>query len=252
MRVRVLGASGSGLRSHALSSFLVDGHILLDAGAIIDTLDLNAQQRIDCVFVTHAHLDHVRDIPFLAGNAAGGKRKNPITVFGIKEVIRDIKRHILNKRIWPDFTLIPSETEPILALEEIKGSVCLDGILVTAYPVNHTVPATGFLLEKNGTALFYTGDTGPTRKTWKRLRGKRLDCLIMEISYPDRLKDLALRTGHLSPSLFLEQLSLLEPKPKRTFVTHIKARYKREIEMELKALSLSRVHILSGGETIRI
>ena len=252
MEIKVLGASGSGVRGHSLPSLLIDGRILLDAGGIADSLDLAAQERIEYVFVTHAHLDHVRDIPFLAENVSAARRVRPVIVFARREVIADIRKHILNKKIWPDFTTIPNEAKPIMVLESMKGAVRIDGFLVSPYGVTHTVPATGFLVQKDGKNLFYTGDTGPTRKTWKRLRGRRLDCLIMEISYPDSLKGLALKTGHLSPSLFLEELSHIEPKPQRVFVTHVKTRYRMEIEKEVKAAGLETVHILDGGEIIRI
>src|SRR5687767_15813201 len=65
MRIRVLGCSGGiggGLRTTAL---LVDDDILIDAGTGVGDLSLASLAKIDHIFVTHSHLDHVASIPFL-------------------------------------------------------------------------------------------------------------------------------------------------------------------------------------------
>ena len=145
MKIKVLGASGSDIPGQHLTSFLLDGTILFDAGGVTNSLNFKEQQKIKNIFITHAHLDHIRDIPFLADNIIMSRKKLQINVLSIKEVLDDIKNHLLNYRLWPDFTVIPNEEESIIRLEKIKEKVAvtINGFKITAYRVNHTVPAVG-------------------------------------------------------------------------------------------------------------
>src|SRR6266568_5219677 len=65
MVIRVLGSAGAELPDFNPPAFLVDDILLLDAGTIGAVLSAAEQERIRHVFLTHAHLDHVRGIPFL-------------------------------------------------------------------------------------------------------------------------------------------------------------------------------------------
>jgi len=254
MKIKVLGASGSDIPGQHLTSFLLDGTILFDAGGVTNSLNFKEQQKIKNIFITHAHLDHIRDIPFLADNIIMSRKKLQINVLSIKEVLDDIKNHLLNYRLWPDFTVIPNEEESIIRLEKIKEKVAvtINGFKITAYKVNHTVPAVGYLVQKENKALFYTGDTGPTEQTWKSLSDIALDALIIEVSFPDKLKLIAQKTGHLTPGLLFKEVSLLKYPPKKIYLTHIKPFYRKQIEKEINKKSPYKIQILHGGEIIKI
>jgi 3',5'-cyclic-nucleotide phosphodiesterase len=45
---------------------MIDNSVLLDAGAMTRGLSVDEQIAIDHIFVSHAHLDHVRDLGLLA------------------------------------------------------------------------------------------------------------------------------------------------------------------------------------------
>jgi cAMP phosphodiesterase len=107
MKIRVLGCHGSQLLHHRTTSFLLDQNILVDAGTVTPVLTLPQQMRIDYILVTHAHLDHVRDIMFLADNLYYAGRKKPLVVLSSRGIIDSIHRHLINNVIWPDFTRIP-------------------------------------------------------------------------------------------------------------------------------------------------
>lgn len=254
MRIRVLGASGSDIPGQHLTSFLLDEKILFDAGGVTNSLNLKEQQKIKYIFITHAHLDHVRDIPFLADNLIVSRKQSQITVFSIKEVIDDIKKHLLNHRIWPDFTVIPNEKDSVIKLEKIKTglSIRVNSFKVTAFPVNHAVPAVGYLVQKGNKFLFYTGDTSATEQTWQALSHIALDALIIECSFPDKMKKIAQTTGHLTPKLLFEDISRLPHFPKKIYITHIKPYYSRKIERDIQKQSKYNVEILKGGEVIEI
>jgi ribonuclease BN (tRNA processing enzyme) len=131
----------------------------------------------------------------------------------------------LDGSIWPDFTVIPNRHAAILNLIELRAahSIKREGFTITPYPVNHSVPATGYLVEdKKGRRFLYTGDTGPTEAIWKKLGQKLLHCLIIETSFPNRMEEIAVRTGHLTPRLLGKELQKIEKEPEKIFVTHVK------------------------------
>jgi len=60
VRLRVLGCSGGiGGRHLRTTSFLIDSDVLIDAGTGVGDLSLEALAKIDHIFITHSHLDHV-------------------------------------------------------------------------------------------------------------------------------------------------------------------------------------------------
>jgi ribonuclease BN (tRNA processing enzyme) len=100
MRLRVLGCSGGiGGRHLRTTSFLVDNDVLIDAGSGVGDLSLAELTRIDHIFVTHSHLDHVTSIPFLV-DTVGGMRNQPITVYATAPTIEILKNHLFNWAIW--------------------------------------------------------------------------------------------------------------------------------------------------------
>ena len=99
MKIRVLGCHGSQLPNHNTTSFLLGKNILIDAGAITQVLTLRQQLLIDYILVTHAHLDHVRDIMFLADNLYYANRKKPLTVVSSRGIIENLRRHLFNNVI---------------------------------------------------------------------------------------------------------------------------------------------------------
>jgi ribonuclease BN (tRNA processing enzyme) len=69
------------------------------------------------------------------------------------------------------------------------------------------VPGVGYLVEnQKKRRFFYTGDTGPTDGTWRRLGEKHINCLIIEVSFPNHMGDIAITTGHLTPLLLKGEL----------------------------------------------
>ncbi len=84
MKIKVLGCSGGIGGSLRTTSFLIDDDILLDAGTGVGDMSLEQLAKIDHIFVSHSHLDHVTSIPFLVDTCAGCAAA-PIKVYGIKE-----------------------------------------------------------------------------------------------------------------------------------------------------------------------
>ncbi|MFZ5998386.1 MAG: 3',5'-cyclic-nucleotide phosphodiesterase [Nitrospirota bacterium] len=255
MWIKVLGCSGAEFPRHNPPGFLLDGIILFDAGSLTNVLDSRAQSRIKHIFITHAHLDHIRDIPFLADNIIVEKRKQRVNILSIPPVLRTIKKHLLNDSLWPDFTIIPGYENAVLKYYELKEGqhIKVNSYSITPYRVHHSVPAAGYLVEDSSRRrFFYTGDTGPTDATWKKIGDKKLHCLIIEASFPDRLSKLARMTGHLTPRLLREELLKMEQMPENIYITHPKPQHLKTIKAELDRIRISNLRLLKEGETIRI
>jgi Cft2 family RNA processing exonuclease len=138
MRIKVLGCSGGIGGSLRTTAFHVDEDILIDAGTGVGDLSLEQLAKIDHIFVSHSHLDHVTSIPFLVDTVCW-MRGSPIVVYGTKETLDILRAHLFNWKIWPDFTQIPNEESPFMVYREVRigETVVLGGRRITAVPANH-------------------------------------------------------------------------------------------------------------------
>jgi len=214
MKIKVLGCYGGQLLGFHLTSFLVNESILLDAGSPTEALSLEQQHAVRHIFLSHTHLDHIKDIGFLADNRSlkrlGGNADNrTITIHSLPENLEVLKKHYLNDLVWPDFTKIPSEDDPILRLSPFapEQPIEADGIRITPIPVTHPVPCTGFLIEENGMQFLYTADTGRTDRIWEVANAQpNLQGIIMDCSFPNEFERLAEVSGHLTPNGMRDEL----------------------------------------------
>ena len=256
MKLRVLGCSGSDLPGHQLTSFLVNGSILLDAGAVTSSLSLEEQSRITDIFVSHAHLDHIKDILFLADNLIeffDGKDRPPVNIRGLPPVLEAIATHLLNDTIWPDFTVIPAAS-PVLTYAPMpaQSQINLGWLTVANCPVNHARHAAGYVLwgRRTGEVLAYTGDTGPCDDWWRFLASLpvRVENIIVEASFPNRLEELALISKHLTPRTLRAELDKLPYRP-QVFIYHMKSPFSQQTQAELlKDLDGYTYHLMREGE----
>ncbi len=234
MRVRVLGCSGGIGSGLATTSFLIDHDILLDAGTGVGQLSFEELKRIDHVFLTHAHLDHIACLPFLV-DTVGFVRTRPITVHALPEVITALQSHIFNWMIWPDFTRIPNPEAPWLAFRPLAvgDAAAIDGRTIRALPANHTVPAVGYQLDSGAASLVFTGDTTTNPELWAYVNDiGNLRYLIIETAFCNREKEVAIASRHLCPSLLVEELANLQQRPE-IFITHLKP---GEIELTMQEI----------------
>jgi ribonuclease BN (tRNA processing enzyme) len=223
MKIRVLGCSGGiggGLRTTAL---LVDDDVLIDAGTGVGDLSLEALARIDHIFVTHSHLDHVTSIPFLVDTVCW-MRGSPIIVYGIKETLDILREHLFNWRLWPDFTQIPNAEKPFMVYREVAvgETVEIEGRRFTPIPASHTVPAVGYALSTARASLIYSGDTAACEGLWKAVNSARnLKYLIIETAFSNKERDVAAASKHLCPATLAEELEKMRAEPE-VYITHLK------------------------------
>ncbi len=259
MEIRVLGCHGSQLPGYGLTGFLLDSTTLLDAGAVTSVLTLEEQVRVDHILITHAHLDHIRELTSLADNLCYSKRDYPLTVVGTPQVIESLKAHIFNGAIWPDFSLIPSAARPVIRFMTIQMGerVDLGHLNVTAIPVHHTVETVAYVVEAETdgrpTSAIFIGDTGPTEEIWRVAgRGQNIRAIFVETSLPEEMIDLAKLTGHLTPAGLARELKKLDAYHPQIYLYHLKIQYHREIQREIALLGNGNVSVLQDGQVIRI
>jgi len=254
MKIHVLGCGGAELPNLRMPAFLIDETILLDAGTIGMALEINDQVKIKDIFVSHAHLDHIKALPFFADNIVTRNIDHRATIHGTEEIIDILKNHLFNGLVWPDFNQIPHSTTPVLEYrtESLRVPVEMDGHRVTAIPVNHPTPAVGFLVEdKNGRRIVYSGDTGPTNELWT-IFDEHMDALIVELSFPNEMEERALISGHLTPALFERELEKMKVLPERILITHTKPNYTESIREQIGNMGEGRIEFLKDGQIITI
>jgi cAMP phosphodiesterase len=259
MEIRVLGCHGSQLPGYGLTGFLIDSTTLLDAGAVTSVLALEEQVRIDHILITHAHMDHIRELTSLADNLCYFKRDYPLTVVSTPPVIESLKAHIFNGTIWPDFSLIPSAEKPVIRFMTIQPGerIALGHLNVTAIPVHHTVETVAYVVEAETdgrpTSAIFVGDTGPTEEIWRVAgRDEDLRAIFVETSLPEEMTALAELTGHLTPAGLARELKKLGAYHRQIYLYHMKIQYRQEIQCEIALQGNGNVHMLQDGQVIRI
>lgn len=223
MKLRVLGCSGGiGGKLHT-TSFAIDHDILIDAGTGVGELSLNELARIDHVFITHSHMDHICGLPLLLDSVVG-MRNHPVTVYATSATLEILKQHIFNWKIWPDFSVIPNVEQPFMRYQAIALAevVELQGRKITAIPAVHTVPAVGYHMDSGNASLVFSGDTCVNDGLWEVVNGiENLCYLIIETAFPDCEMELAQLSKHLCPSLLASELSKFKGSAE-VFITHLK------------------------------
>jgi len=247
MRLKVLGAYGASDAEHNLTGYLIDDWLAIDAGTLTSKLSFAQQARIQAVFVTHSHADHIRDLPHLIQNRFA-QTTGPLTVFAAKDVMEILCNNIFNGVVWPDFSnlISPLTGKPTVQYRAITSGkrITFGDVTLTAVPVEHQIPASGVIVELNGQAITFTGDTGPTQEIWKRTnKTNHIVAVVTEASFPNDQQSLADETAHLSPQTFGDELKKITVDAP-VYASHRKIPYERDIESQIRNLRDRRARVL--------
>jgi len=188
--------------------------------------------KIEQVFLTHLHSDHISGLSDLWLTSWIWQRQNKMNVFG-PEGTKDFTNHLqqafsedirlrtLNSGLNKDQTKLVVEES---ALDNIVVYQKHD-IKITAFQVNHGVvaPAYGYKFESGGRKIIISGDTTYSENLIKHT--KNADILIHEIAAAsktllDSNKRLQKIMAYHSDPENLSQ-TLIETRPKYTILNHV-------------------------------
>lgn len=201
MDIRILGAHNTETKKTRMSCIVIDGKLVLDAGGLTSGLSLKQQTKLKAVCLTHAHYDHIRDLPALGMNLYLNKSR--IDICTTKDVYESIKKYLLNDDLYPDW--FERSVFNFVPIEKFKP-LTISNYIITALPVNHPVPSAGLQVkDSDGKTIFYTGDTGiGLADIWPFINPQ---LLIIEVTAPNRYEaSVGNGAKHLTPRLLKEEL----------------------------------------------
>lgn len=233
-----------------MTTFLVNETTAIDAGALTGTLSLAEQRRVERIFVTHAHFDHVATIPFLVENVFG--RRRPLEVLAPAPVIATLQAHLFNDAVWPDFSRLPSRRRAAIRFTAIDAvnPFRAGGIAFRPVRVSHIVPTYGYLLSTRSASVLFSGDTGPTRELWRVADDARnLAAIFLEVSFSNAQAAIARASRHLIPRLVPPELGKTTSRAP-VYLHHMKPPSEKAIRREIRELAMPRLKFLREGQEL--
>jgi cAMP phosphodiesterase len=235
-------------RRQLLTTYMINETLAIDAGAIAIGMSYEEQLRLRSIIVTHSHLDHVISLPLFLVDLFDELRE-PINIYATPSDFDALKNHIFNQRVWITVETLKNDFTELIRYHPIKSgeSFRAEGLKITPIPVTHTVLTHGLLVEDATTALLFTSDTGTTDSIWK-IAGEcdKLRAVFIDLSFPNRLTDLALVSGHHSPATLLDEMPKIRPDV-QIFAVHLKAAYRDQVAEEVAALNNPRLIVAEIG-----
>ena len=222
MKLTVLGCSAGIAREKRTTCLLLDDDVLLDAGTGAGDMTLDELLRIDHVFLTHSHLDHIALLPMIA-DARVGRREDSLQVHALPETLKTLRECVFNYRLWPDYTAMPERGNPYVRLNEIQigRSVSVAGRSITPLPVRHAVPAVGYCIDSGRASFAFSGDTTLSREFFAALNAvENLAYLMIETTFLNVNAKSAERSRHMTGELLAQGLALLRRRPS-VYITHL-------------------------------
>ncbi|MBA7466510.1 MAG: MBL fold metallo-hydrolase [Dehalococcoidia bacterium] len=254
MELEILGAHNCESRDAKLTSLLIDGTVVIDAGSLTSSLSLEAQQRVKAILITHRHFDHIRDLATFGMNAY---MIGPVNIYALDSVLGVISTHLLNEVLYPDFRNKPFPDKPALKFCPLEPNreVIIEGYAVLPLPVSHNVPTIGYqVTAPDKKSIFYTSDTGRNPSSlWEAVSP---GLLVTEVTLPDKFESFAQDSGHLTPRLLKQELldfkrvrGYLPPVVTVHMSPHIESEIKEEVAQVAEELAAT---ITLGYEGMKI
>lgn len=247
--IEFLGTGGTRTPTQGTTCVRVSKHCVIDAGNLINTFGDDVFT-IEHIFLTHSHLDHIIDIPFLA-DLFVTKKSISLKIYALKATLDDLQQFIFNHRIWPNFEEINliGHTNKTIELIEItpEQSYEVDGVTLTPFKTNHTDGSCGYTIEKEGSGILFTADTYKCPRIWEILdENPHIHTLVTEVSFPSSFDKLAYDSKHLTPLLLQSELTQCKRKDFKIYAMHLKTLFASTIIHELNTLELLR----NGGKVL--
>jgi ribonuclease BN (tRNA processing enzyme) len=252
MKLEVLGCYGNVTPRCRTSAFLINDTVLLDAGTVTEVLSPERLRRISHVCLSHVHLDHVKGLCCLAEEFSMYEDCR-VTVLADEPILAELSQYVFNDVLWPDFTAIPDSTNPIVRLEVLTPlePALVDGLSIRAIPVRHKVRTTGFSVTEADKVIMLTSDSGIAEQFWEIAQGEsRLEFIVADVAFPDRLSALASVAGHMTLSVLLDQIDRYCLHHIPFYVAHMKSMFEEEIRREISNARRQNIRVLEQGSLL--
>ncbi|MDZ7688148.1 MAG: MBL fold metallo-hydrolase [Halobacteriales archaeon] len=207
MRLTFLG-TGSAIPSERVQSGLLveDDELVFDCGVgVMHNLN-RSRVRVDDVsdfLLTHAHLDHVNDLPAIikADWLLGRESINVYGPPGVEETVGGL---------LDAYDYLKQKTDVDITVFEPGDSFGVAGRRIETFPTQHSVPSTAYRVDD---AFVYSGDTEPVEEIAEFAEG--CDVLVHECSFPDGMD----MSNHTHPSELAEMVE--DCSVNRVYMTHL-------------------------------
>jgi ribonuclease BN (tRNA processing enzyme) len=253
MKVMLVPSALPGSSRQYLTTFLIGDTVAIDAGSLGFFGTPADQSRVQHVFLTHTHLDHIASLPIFLENVSNDSQHCP-TIHATPEVLDVVCRDVLNDRLFPDFVRLSKDGPALVKLEPINPfhPICLENLCVQAVPLNHVVPTVGYMIDDGAAAIAIVTDTAPSDAIWELCnRTPNLKAIFLEVTFPESMAWLADASKHLTPSLFAGEVRKLQ-RSIPIYAIHLKARFVDQVIQEVRALKLPNVALLEPGRVMEI
>ncbi|MEA2101924.1 MAG: MBL fold metallo-hydrolase [Thermodesulfobacteriota bacterium] len=250
MKIEVLGCSGSMMKGYNTTSMLVNQEVLVDAGSAASVLDPEALFGIRHILLTHAHIDHIKELPFILESVFSTDRVHGITVWASRDTIDILREHIFNNMVWPDMEGLDISRD-LLHFEAFTGpEFDIGDIHVRVVPVEHSLGSVGFLLSQGPSQVLFSGDTAYSRDLFDLAHsmGSKAALFFVEASFPDAQEEIARASHHLTPSMIRKGLHGRMDGFPGVIACHIKPQYLKEVIDDLP----EGVGYVTGGEVFEV
>lgn len=199
---------------------------------------------LDAILISHAHLDHMADLPALlfSLNVSDVRRSKPLDVIfseKLRSVIKDL-HGALGK--WIEPTLTDVHYKPVRPGDQLTvGELSID-----VFAVDHHRTSVGYkLTTKSGASVALPSDTQYCASMVKGVQG--VDGLVIECSFTDETS----KPGHMTPSQIIRLIK--EAKPKLTMITHrFHAAQQADVLAQIGPHVSSEVLLLTDGNRLSI
>ncbi len=217
----------------------IDKSSVIDAGNL---LSITQEELLENIFITHAHLDHVLDLPFYIDNNFT-KLRTSLKIYAGKDTIKALKENIFNDAIWPKFHEIHliNSKEKAIEFREIEEDedIILGDMIVTPIKSLHTVECFGFIIKRENKAIYFSSDTYSSSKLWDTINDREeIKQVVLDISFPSRFDKLALASLHMTPKIVKEGMKNLTRDDVIIHAFHLKPSFQEEISKELEEYNI--------------
>ena len=254
--IEFLGTCGTRTANGGATCIRVAKHTVIDAGNLINS-SIREMTEIHNIFLTHAHLDHISDIPFLIEEIVVTASR-PLKIYALKETIDALQSYIFNNEIWPDFSQIKliNGDENTIVFHEIdtESSYQVEDLTIIPVKTNHTEGSCGYVVKKHHQGIFITADTYKCEAVWETLNQYPwIHSLCIDVSFSSEYETLAYDSKHLTPKLLSEELKKVQRKDLGIYPMHLKPFFYKTIVKELdtyRLLAGERSKVLLDGDRI--